>query len=360
MIFIPLYFASLLLAYVYVRTESSKIPKIGLILCAIAAAITAIWFAILSGEQMGGLLFAAILIVIVFPLLLIGLGLALGGWSKNLKLLGKTGLSNSILAMSVLLPTLGIGVLVYNIKQNQAARAQASYAYQSLTIEEAFGPHNLSIAISPKIELIYACHFQRQTKDELKSCHDKVYADDYRLKNQSERDPSAPYLRSFKVFPNTNDCRSYTLNKRDCVAPEMMRQWCSRRLELESSTWCTGRNRFTLRFEEYFEPNEYAIKLDKQNWTRVSIAEVGQDYNGAPITISCSKGRDAFIESRQEGKMTGKKLGRLCRVKFLIAEKVELKATFDSHTPEDMLESARHIYEIANGYWADMLRRAGQ
>ena len=83
------------------------------------------------------------------------------------------------------------------------------------------------------------------------------------------------------------------------------------------------------------------------------------DYTGAPVTISCSKGRDAFNESRQEGKMSGKKLGRSCRVKFLIAEKVELEAKFDSHTPEDMEESARHVYEIGASYWADMRRGVG-
>lgn len=149
------------------------------------------------------------------------------------------------------------------------------------------------------------------------------------------------------------------MNKGDCVAPENMQSWCAQRPELESSIWCKGRNRFTLRFKDYFEPIEYAVKSDNENWILAKVAVIGEDYTGAPVTISCSKGRDAFIESRQEGKITGKKLGRSCRVKFLIAEKVELEATFDSHTPEDMLESARHIYEIGNGYWADMRRSVG-
>lgn len=354
-----LFYGAFAFGYFRLRSPQSKMVRVGLALVVISLVIFGIVLLSIRGP---GAAFAVIglLMGIVFPIFFIGLGLSCGAQSKTYALRGRRNLSQLFFWGPTLIWTaLFIWALTWAYQSSKAREADRSL-YQSLTIEDGLGPHELAIAISPQIELSYKCHFQRHTKNERDACYDHEYAKDFRLKNQSERGPSAPYLRSIKVFPNSSDCKTYTLNKRHCTAPEKMQQWCAQRAELQSSIWCTGSNRFLLTFQEFFEPNEYTLKSEAKNWLSVNIAEIGKDYNGAPVTVSCSTGRDSFIASRKESNAGGKILGRLCRVKFLVAEKVLLEGKFDSLSPEDMHESARHIYEKGNAYWAEMQRRAGE
>lgn len=355
---LPLYFIPLLLAYYCVKDVGSKLPRIGLIICAVAAAIMAIWFAILSGEQMGGLLFAAILMVLVFPPFLVGLGLTLGGWSKKLKLRNRIGRYRAVFAFSILFPAFGIGGLIFGLMQKEKARAQDIYDYQSLTLEEVLGPHKLWTPISPQVEVYHKCHFQKQTGEALEACLAKEYSYDYRFVDASERAINAPYLNKLTIMPSADDCESHVINKRECVAPKKLQDWCVRRVEFADLIWCTNRLRYKIVFEEYFPPNEYSLKFEAKSWSELGLPSIGTDASGSPVTIMCSTRRDEINASRKANNYMGREMGRHCRVKYFVADKVIVESTFNASGEAHMTEIAAHIYETANDFWEDMVTPA--
>ena len=350
---IVLFYLPFALAYWRVKSIETWATKIGLGIFIASLVMLAFIFWAVRGP---GSAFAAVglIFVFVYPVFFIGSGIGLGAKAKVYALRGFKRRSR----LMMWLPLAGYAALLmwfaHSSFQKQRSAIAKQSAYQSLTVEETLESHNLSIAISAQIELSYRCHFDASAGAFHAGCEAKDYDLDYRLKHARERSEKAPHLWGITVFPNAQNCKEYTLNKRDCIAPEKLRQWCARRPELSASVWCKNELLYKLDYDGYRAPSEAALALDRQSWAAADIQSIGTDINGAPVHVQCSKIRDQLNADRLAAKSKNKPLGRLCRVSFLVAENIMVEGRFNSHNPETTKDSASHIYAQAHAYWNEM------
>jgi len=355
-----LYFSVLLLAYAFGRRVNSRTWSVGLVLCLMAIVIAILCLALLWGEQMGGLIYSAILLSSVFPIFSIGAGISLGGAAKSLRLKGYTLFSALILGGAIIVPAIGFGALFYITKQKIEARTAERHHYQSQTIMDKFGGHDLNIPITPQLDLRYSCRAIKNDSQNHRRCEQHNYDIDFASQNVSLREPFAPALGQIKLHVPNEACKSRHFETYSCIKRSVQQDWCERRADLENSIWCTNTLDNHLMYERYVTPSTYSVKLDKQSWSAQSLLPNGADIEGNPVQIDCNVTRDSLLVSReaqQDEQPKGRQLRRLCRIKYRIEIDVEVMAKYNVTGPETLIPQAQAAYDTAQDFWIDMKTR---
>jgi len=369
-IFILLYFPTLVLSFVFVRSKTSNIWRIGLFACLASLVIATLFLALLWGEQMGGLFYAAVLLVFSIPIFLLGAGVSLGGGAKVLLHKGRPVFSALILASAIILPGLGFGSSVYNIHKKNARRAAGLIQTQSHTIGYRLGTHDLNLPISPQLKLQHIFQSSRKLRELRHYCSSpknktRNHTDCSNLKLYEEVEDkdvsfepklSAQFLKNIKLQIPRIDCNSI----HSCIKPSEQQAWCERRPDVSGDIWCTNTLNNNLGYERYYPPSDFSAKIETQDWTLHSTLSHAKDSLGKPVEIKCSRRRDNMIAERKENPeliVKGKSLGRYCQIKYRIEKDIEVSANYNVIGPETLVTQAREAYDYSQAFWHDMKTR---
>jgi len=198
-LYLVLYLSVLIMTYLRLQDEASKVVWVGTFLSLIAVFITpiALLLALEPNRPIEILLFG-----FIFPLFIIGLGLALGGWTKKHRLNKMTTLSYYILGAFIFLPVSGLAYLNISSIVKDNTRSTAIYNYQSLTVSDRLGSNDLNIPISPQLKLLHYCPSSIKPYRNYQACKDRKYGKFYLIdfiifftKNLSYRDRRAQRLK---------------------------------------------------------------------------------------------------------------------------------------------------------------------
>lgn len=357
LILLLLYYGALAFGYLQVRGTKSWLHSVGTVLVGFAVGLFTL-AALINRGPGSAFPMVGLSVGIFFPLFLTGLGLAVGAFAKVQKFKGHETLSRIIFWTPTLLLS---GLFIWTVFQAYGMkkdRASTQIMYQSLTIEEILGPHNITVPISPQLKIIHQCNAQKQVGDIRLACSQKEYSESYEIVDASERQPSAPYLYSISIFSSDVNCTALIYNLNGCIPRDDLLTWCNRRKELQDSIWCNNTLPARLTIKEFFEPNKFSLKRDSRNWADAGQKAIGNDWSGNPIKIKCSITRDTHIAHRTEAQQEARKLMRLCRVKFLIDEKIVVESQFESPEDAQLTALAESLYFNANAFWDDMKTRS--
>lgn len=351
--YLALYISVIILTYIRLQNKTSKITWVGLLLSLIAVALTPIALLMAWEPNRPSEIF---MFGFILPFFMIGLGLALGGWTKKLRLNKMPVFSSFNLGASILLPVVWLAYLHISAAVKDNAKSTALYNYQSLTVSDRLGTQDLRIPISPQLKLQYSCIHRAPTRgnvpysySDYKDCKAGKFDKDYREKDVSERSRITPPLIYIEVSNVAETCNlAYA---RTCIKPDVLKAWCARRTEYASHIWCTNTLNNRIRYKRYFSAN---TELENKRWSFERTLPQSQDINGEPVEIKCSRRVDEKIAAALSDNLEPRR--RLCRLKYLIETEIEVTTSYNVTAPDTLLPEAQQAYDHAQNFWIEMKR----
>jgi len=353
MIKLALYLIVFGVTYVWLKRETYKLPQMGLIISLSAIAITPVL--ILAGREPSPFI-NTLLAWVIYPLFVIGMGLALGSWAKNFRIKKRVILSNFILGATVILPVFGSASTLIIDKLQINSQTKTLNKYQSKTILDQIGSQDLRIPISPQLKLQYSCPPITQSYPINVKCSEGKYDKNYALKDISDRGISVPRLKYIDVYIAKDNCKLNTFRV-DCIPSDILKTWCVHRTEYAGHIWCANTLKSRLRYQRYASPHPDITEKDNKSWDFDQTLPKSKDINGLPVQIKCSRYVDKEITTQQktpDGATNAQTRNRYCRLKYLIDTDVELVTKFYVNAPDTLLPQAREAYEASQSFWMKM------
>lgn len=315
-----------------------KTRKAGIRISIVSLLILALFFAVVSGIQMGALIFAALPIFIIFPAICLGLGLSVSTIARSLWLKNSTFFAIAMAVVSLIGPTLAVVIFSYNRHIQQTQRLEDLAAFQQGTIEGQIEDQLVRFPASPQLETIHAC-------ETLHRCYTEFHRHGGTLQDLIVDPEAGVRFLEITLFPVHGTCDGPNAPRNSCLTQPMLQAWCETRDSLLQTIWCEGRPRHRL----VFAPVDGAPlhRLEERNWSTAATGSVGMDYVGDPIEIECSTGRDTTILSNPHR-------SRYCRIRFNIADNVVATAFLDNFGSSEMISEAATMLDYANEIWASM------
>lgn len=156
-----LYYIVYLLAWLFGitrrRDDVEKTKRLGIRITFIFLLITIVFFALISGIQMGVLIFAAIPVFLLFPALAIGIGLAVSTLANASTRSGPMIFTHAIKAISLIGPSLAITLYWWNQHIDETQRRDDLAAFQAGDLVGQIGDQGVRFPASPQLETIHSC-----------------------------------------------------------------------------------------------------------------------------------------------------------------------------------------------------------
>ena len=294
-----------------------------------------VFSAVISGIQMGGLIFAAIPMFILVPVFLIGIGLTVSATAKTSYLKGLKVAAFIGGALSLIAPFLVILVFWMNQQTNDEQRRNALARFQAGNLVGIMSVQVVGIPASPQLETIHNCQGDQR-------CYTKFRKNGDTLQNLGSDMAEDIIFEKIELNPIHETCEGNTAPINDCLRISELQQWCEERAELSQSIWCQGRPRHRLVFSASDE--DVSRRFDEQQWAEVASENLGTDFVGMPIAIECYAARDSTILSNSH-------LSRYCRIRYNVSERVVATIFLDKFGASEMEFQTASMLRYTNEIW---------
>ncbi|WP_131824987.1 hypothetical protein [Yoonia rosea] len=337
-----MYYIIFLLAWIFGVTRrgdnSAKSKRVGFRVTTASLLAAVAFFVLISGIQMGGLIFAAIPLFILFPALAFGIGLAVSTIANDLASKNRTISAFAMGAISVIGPSFAILLFWWSQNTHEEQRQDDLAAFQAGDIVGQIGDQRVRFPASPQLETIHTCEsYQR--------CYTKFLRSGDTLQDLAGFGAEEVVLMEIELIPVHRTCDGPTAPLNACLRQSKLQAWCETRAAFSESVWCQGKPRHRVVFSPMIEGN--LQRFQDNNWLNAGEENLGMDYLGAPIEIECNTRRDESILSNPH-------FSRYCRLKFSVAAKVSATIFLDRFEPTEMKSQATTMLDYANAIWASV------
>ncbi|MGJ8586803.1 MAG: hypothetical protein ACSHXW_01500 [Yoonia sp.] len=336
------YYTIYLLAWIFGVTrrgnDAAIAKRIGVRLTTISLFTTVAFFVLISGVQMGGLIFAAIPLYFLLPLLALGSGLVTSAISNALADRELTIAAYAIRATSLIGPSLAILLFWWDRHINEQQRRNDLTAFQAGELVGQIGDEGVRFPASPQFETIHHCRGDQR-------CYTKFWRSGDLLQDLATYVAGEVSFTEIELIPMHSTCGGPTAPLNACLKESELQKWCETRAALSESIWCLGRPRHRVVFSPLSESNFQQFR--EGNWLDTGTDSLGTDYVGDPIAIECNVHRDESI-------LTNPHLSRFCRLRFSVSANVIATVYLDRFEPSEMKSQATTMLHYANVIWASI------
>lgn len=339
------YYTIYLLAWILGVTrrgnDAAKARRIGVRVTIISLFTTVAFFVLISGVQMGGLIFAAIPLFILFPVLALGCGLVISAVANDLANRELKISANAVRAISLLGPSLAILLFWWNQYTDEQQRWDDLTAFQAGELVGQIGDEEVRFPASPQFKTIHSCRGDQR-------CYTKFWRSGDTLQELATYGAGEVSFTEIELIPMHSTCDGPTAPLNACLKEPELQKWCETRAALSESIWCLGRPRHRVVFSPLVESN--LQQFQEENWLDTGTDSLGTDYFGDPIAINCNASRDESILSNPH-------LSRYCRVRVSVSANVIATVYLDRFEPSEMKSQAITMLDYANVIWASVNQR---
>lgn len=336
------YYMVYLLAWVFGVTrhgdDVAKTKRFGVLVTIISLLTTAAFFVLISGIQMGGLIFAAIPLFILFPVLALGSGLFISAVANDLAYRELTISAHAIRAISLLGPTMAILLIWWDQNMDERQRRDDLTAFQAGELVGQLGDEEVRLPASPQLETIHSCRGDQR-------CYTEFWRSGDSLQDLAAYGAGEVLFSEVELIPIHSTCDGPTAPLNACLQESKLQKWCDTRAALSESIWCLGRPRHRVVFSPLAESN--LQQFQEQAWLDTGTDSLGTDYDGDPIAIECNVSRD-------ETKLSNPHLSRYCRLKFSVSANVVATIYLDRFELSEMKSQAITMLDYASAIWASV------
>lgn len=316
--------------------DVGKAKRLGIRITFVSLFITVAFFALISGIQMGALIFAAIPIFVLLPALAIGIGLAVSTLANGSASSEPTISAYAIGAISLIGPSLAIMLFWWNQHIDETQGRDDLAAFQAGDLVGHIGDQMVRFPASPQLETIHSC-------EEYQRCYTKFQRNGDMLQETATGLSEEVRFTDIELIPVHSTCDGPTAPLNACLRQTELQAWCQTRTALLESVWCREKPRHQLTFSSVIEGDWDGF--DEKNWSNAGAEGLGADFIGDPIEIECNLRRDETI-------LNNPHLSRYCRIKFSVAENVSATVLLDRLAPSEMSSQASSMLDYANEIWA--------
>lgn len=336
------YYTIYLLAWIFGVTrrgnDAAKAKRIGVRLTISSLLTSVAFFVLISGIQMGGLIFAAMPLFFLFPLLALGSGLVTSAVSNDLANRELTIAAYAIRAISIIGPSLAILLFWWDQHIDERQRRDDLTAFQAGELVGQIGGEEVRFPASPQLETIHSCRDDQR-------CYTKFWRSGDTLQDLATYGAGEVSFTEIELIPMHSTCDGPTAPLNACLKEPELQKWCETRAALSESIWCLGRPRHGVVFSPLAKSN--LQQFHEENWLDTGTDSLGTDYFGDPIAIDCSASRDESILSNPH-------LSRSCRLRFSVSANVIATVRLDRFEPSEMKSQATTMLDYANAIWASV------
>lgn len=338
------YYVVYLLAWVFGATrrgnDAAKIKRISIWVTIVSLLTAFAFFVLISGIQMGGLVFAAIPLFFLFPVLALGVGLVTSVVASDLAKKDLMISANAIRAISLIGPSLAVLLFWWDQYADEQQRRDDLIAFQAGELFGQIGDEEVRFPVSPQIETIHSCRGDQR-------CHTEFWRSGDTLQDLAAYGAGEVSFTEIELIPVHGTCDGPTAPLNACLQESELQKWCETRAALSDSIWCLGRPRHRVVFSPLAEGN--LQQLHEEIWLDTGT-DIGVDYAGAPIAIECNARRDETILSSPH-------LSRYCRLRFSVSSNVVAAAYLDRFEPFELKSQATTMLEYASVVWASVTQQ---
>ncbi|WP_109311878.1 hypothetical protein [Ruegeria sp. AU67] len=298
-------------------------------------------FFLISGIKIGGLIFGAIPLFLLFPILALGIGLVTSAVANDLANRDLTISAHAVLVISLVGPSLAILFLWWNQHIDEQQRRDDLAAFQAGELAGQIGDEEIRFPASPQLETIHSCRGDQH-------CYTKFWRSGDTLQDMVAYGAGEVSFTEIELIPVHSTCDGPTAPQNACLKQSELQRWCDTRAALSESIWCLGRPRHRVVFSPVAEG--YLRQFREENWLGADTDSLGTDYVGDPIAIECNARRDESI-------LNNPHLSRYCRLKFSVAADVIAAVYLDRFEPSEMKLQATTMFEYASVIWASVIQQ---